>query len=90
MLASFYEISNNFLFQASTKAPMEQCSLTPKKECRDVSMLIPSLVPVEKCLDVPKEVCSKVLIPRKIKRISTRLFCDGKPHGPQGKTCEMV
>ncbi len=53
-------------------------------------MLIPSLVPVEKCLDVPKEVCSKVLIPRKIKRISTRLFCDGKPHGPQGKTCEIV
>ena len=67
---------------------MEQCTLTPKKECRDVSVLIPSLVPVDKCLDVPKEVCSKVLVPRKIKRISTRLFCDEKPtprHEPLGK-----
>ena len=64
-------------FEASSKLPLEQCTLSPKQECRDVSILVPSLVPVEKCLDIPKEVCDTVLMPRKINRVSTRLYCDG-------------
>ena len=70
-----------FTFQASSRIPLEQCTLEPKQECRDVSVLVPSLVPVEKCLNVPRETCSKVLVPRKIKRISTRLYCDGDKLG---------
>jgi hypothetical protein len=62
--------------QAASKVPVEQCTLTPKQECRDVSILIPSLVPVEKCIEVPKESCARVLVPRKIKRKSTKLYCD--------------
>jgi hypothetical protein len=34
-------------------------------------------VPVEKCFDVPKEACSKIFVPRRIDRVSTRLYCDG-------------
>ena len=77
--------------QASSKIPMEQCTLTPKQECRDVSVLVPSLVPVEKCINVPRELCSKVLVPRKIKRMSTRLYCDGdKPGTGAGSTTFFV
>jgi hypothetical protein len=42
-----------------------------------VTILIPSLVPNEKCIKIPKEVCTKVQVPRKVKRTSVRLQCDG-------------
>jgi hypothetical protein len=68
---------------------MEKCELTPKKECKDVSTLVPSLQAVEKCMDIPKEVCSKVEKPRLITKSAKRLFCEttttttAKPPTPQ-------
>jgi hypothetical protein len=44
---------------------------------------------VEKCLDLPKEVCSKVVEPRKVTVMTKSVFCDsskaaksGEPHFP--------
>ena len=74
------------IFQAQSNLPVEKCELKPLKECRDVSILVPSLQAVEKCMDVPKEVCSKVEQPRLVSRTKTRLFCDSSliPTLPQG------
>jgi len=64
--------------------------LTPKQECRDVSILVPSLVPVEKCIKIPKEVCTKVSVPRKIQRTTSRLFCGDEADDSQSATQSPV
>ncbi len=38
--------------------------------------MVPSLVAVEKCMDIPKEVCIKVEEPRMVQKTVTRLFCE--------------
>jgi hypothetical protein len=38
--------------------------------------LVPSLLAVEKCMDIPKEVCIKVEEPRMVQKTLKRLFCE--------------
>ena len=48
--------------------PEETCSLDPQTTCKHVTKLVPSLKEVEKCFDVPKEVCVRSEVnPRYVK-----------------------
>ena len=39
--------------------PVEECALEPVKSCSQVTKLVPKLVPLQECVDVPKEVCAR-------------------------------
>jgi hypothetical protein len=62
------------------EVPKETCTLEPQKVCKNVTKLIPFLKPVQKCVDIPKEVCSRSRSkkPRKVKSLLLRniaTFC---------------
>jgi hypothetical protein len=59
----------------TSSLPVEKCELIPQKDCRIVSTLLPSLQPEERCVNVSKEVCAKVLVPRIVSRNKTRIEC---------------
>jgi len=42
-----------------TEEPKEDCDLQPRTDCGHVNKLVPKLVPVEECVDVPKEICNR-------------------------------
>ena len=47
---------------------MEQCDLEPQTTCRQMTKLVPALLPQEECVQVPKEVCAlSKTNPKKIK-----------------------
>ena len=54
---------------------MEKCELIPKKDCREISALVPGLKQAEKCMDISKEICSKVETPRKVNKTSSKMIC---------------
>jgi len=57
-------------------APKEECSLEPQRTCAHVTKLVPKLEPVEECVDVPKEVCTRSRTnPRKIKKPVVKKWC---------------
>ena len=57
-------------------APKEQCSLEPQRTCKHVTKLVPKLEPIEECVDVPKEVCTRSRTnPRKVKRPVVKKWC---------------
>jgi len=35
-------------------------------------------VPIEKCIEIPKEICTSIIVPRNITRTASRLFCDNQ------------
>merc|ERR1711868_29355 len=41
------------------EVPEETCNLEPQRICKHVTKLVPLLKPVEECVDIPKEVCSR-------------------------------
>ena len=84
------KIKTAFSKQAQSSLPIEKCVLSPKKECKDISTLVPSLQSVEKCMDIPKEVCSKVEQPRKVDLITKRMFCDIEKAAAAGKHHQKV
>jgi len=52
---------------------LEKCDLIPQKDCRIVSALLPSLQPEERCMNVSKEVCTKVLVQEQFQKIRPEL-----------------
>ena len=57
-------------------APKEQCSLEPQRTCKHVTKLVPKLEPIEECVDVPKEVCTRSRTnPRKVKKPVVKKWC---------------
>ena len=40
------------------ETPEESCDIVPSKICRGVTQLVPHLTPVEKCSDLPRQICS--------------------------------
>ena len=48
------------------ETPEESCDIVPSKICRTVSQLVPHLVPVEKCSDLPRQICSFGLLSPKV------------------------
>ena len=58
------------------QVPEETCDLTPQKECKHVTKLVPNLKPTEECVDVPKEVCHKTKTnPRKVAKPVLKRWC---------------
>lgn len=58
------------------EVPEETCNLEPQKECNFVTKLVPLLKPVENCIDIPKEVCSRSRTnPRKIQKPVVKKWC---------------
>merc|ERR1712037_730113 len=57
-------------------APKETCSLEPQRTCKHVTKLVPKLSPVEECVDVPKEVCTRSRTnPRPVKKPVVKKWC---------------
>ena len=56
--------------------PKETCTVDPQRSCKFVTELVPQLEPVEECVDVPKEVCSRAKIKaRKVKKPVVKKWC---------------
>ena len=56
--------------------PEETCSLDPQVLCKHVTKLVPKLVEVENCFDVPKEICVRSEVnPRKVKKPVIKKWC---------------
>ena len=56
--------------------PEEVCKLDPRVTCKFVTKLVPQLKEVESCIDVPKEICTKVKKnPRKVKYPVIKNWC---------------
>jgi len=59
-----------------TDIPQEVCDLQPQRSCEHVTKLVPKLSPVEECVDVPKEICTKAKVnPRTIQKPITKKWC---------------
>jgi len=59
-----------------TEVPEETCNLEPQKSCKHITKLVPLLKPVEECVDIPKEVCSRSRTnPRKIQKPVIKKWC---------------
>lgn len=58
------------------EVPEETCNLEPQRECKHVTKLVPFLKPVEECVDIPKEVCSRSRKnPRKVQKPVIKKWC---------------
>lgn len=56
--------------------PKETCTFDPQRSCKFVTELVPQLEPVEECVDVPKEVCSRAKMKaRKVKKPVVKKWC---------------
>lgn len=73
------------------EVPEEECNMVPQKACREEVTIVPSLVPHETCVDVPKEVCTTARVnPRKIQKPVIKRWCG--PHNLPGcpHICDQV
>ena len=56
--------------------PKETCTVDPRQSCKFVTELVPQLEPVEECMDVPKEVCTRAKGKgRKVKKPVLKKWC---------------
>jgi len=56
--------------------PKETCTLDPQRDCKHVTKLVPALREVERCVDVPKEVCVRSQRnPRKVAKPVIKNWC---------------
>ena len=69
-------ILNPTYFIFISKKPVETCTLDPQQNCRHVTILVPTLKPVDECVDVPKEVCSRSRTnPHVVKKPVVKKWC---------------
>jgi len=56
--------------------PSEECQLQPRRTCRAVTKLVPSLEPQEECAQVPRDFCTTSRQnPKKIKKPFIKKWC---------------
>jgi len=56
--------------------PIEECNIEPIRSCKHITKLVPKLVPVQECIDVPKEICARSKTnPQKIKKPVVKKWC---------------
>lgn len=67
-------------FQFVQSIPSESCRLIPLRECRDETRMVPELVPEEDCVDVPREVCVTLRIPKKVTNPRVKKWCGPDPN----------
>ncbi len=50
--------------------------MTPKRSCEDQVTMVPDLVPNDRCVDVPREVCTMQKVnPRKVRKPVVKTWC---------------
>jgi len=70
------EICHDEVKTVVTDIPQEVCDLQPRRSCEHVTKLVPKLSPVEECVDVPKEICTKAKVnPRTVQKPITKKWC---------------
>jgi len=58
------------------EVPEENCFLEPQRSCKHVTKLVPLLKPVEECVDIPKEVCTRSRTnPRTVQKPVVKKWC---------------
>ena len=58
------------------QVPTETCNLEPQRQCKQVTKLVPKLVPSEECVDIPTEACSRSRTnPRKVQKPVVKKWC---------------
>ena len=58
------------------EVPEESCHMAPRKDCSMETQIVPSLVAVEECVDVPKEICNMVQVnPRTVRTPTVKKWC---------------
>jgi len=55
--------------------PQETCEIEPQRTCKHVTKLVPRLVAVKECVDVPKEICARSSNPTKVKKPIIKKWC---------------
>jgi len=56
--------------------PEEECTLEPVRTCKHITRLVPKLVEVQECVDVPKEICNRSKQnPRRVKKPIIKNWC---------------
>ena len=61
--------------------PHETCNLVPSRVCQPVTRVVPRLVPVRRCVKVPKEICETVRRnPRRVSRPMVKKWCGPNPN----------
>jgi predicted RNA binding protein with dsRBD fold (UPF0201 family) len=55
--------------------PEETCEIEPQRVCKHVTKLVPRLVAVQECVEVPKEICARSSNPYKIKKPIIKKWC---------------
>ncbi|CAB4070284.1 unnamed protein product [Lepeophtheirus salmonis] len=64
------------VYETECETRYHEHDLLPQKACKQVTKLVPSLKPVEECVDVPKEVCSRSRKnPRKVQKPVVKKWC---------------
>ena len=62
--------------QVVQEIPKENCVLASTKTCLPVTKIVPNLISDEKCVDVPKEVCTVVRTnPTKVSKPVVKWWC---------------
>ena len=76
VLSKRYNSNISSFLQVVQEVPEEQCSLEPRRECKQVTKLVPLLKPSEECVDIPKEVCVRNRQnPRKVQKPVIKKWC---------------
>ena len=52
------------------EVPVEHCDLVPRKQCGQITRLVPQLRPATECAMVPTEVCANIFL----KHVFTNTF----------------
>ena len=67
---------STLLSLSSPKLRLPMAILSLSRTCKHVTKLVPKLEPIEECVDVPKEVCTRWRTnPRKVKRPAVKKWC---------------
>ena len=68
--------------------PMEMCDINPRQVCKTQTKLVPKLMPVEECTEVPREKCALNFTPNTVQKSLKTKWC--RPNYPGDTTVSPV
>ena len=60
--------------------PMEMCDINPTQVCKTQTKLVPKLMPIEECTEVPREKCALNFTPNTVQKALKTKWC--RPNYP--------
>ena len=63
--------------------PMEICDINPRPVCKFQTKLVPKLIPVSKCFDIPREKCELKYKPKEVEKTLETKWCRPLEPGEQ-------